>query len=132
MIDDRLENWARYYRDRHIYRRCASLEGNYNAPWRQWVELADIQHSVFIDWRDAEKVERGWRVMLGTPKLLLKYTYLTKLPSFVVCRKSHIPVWRYSDELIRAKNILEKVLYIHQETIDNNQNLNRESERIQP
>ena len=74
--------------------------------------MADIQHSVFIDWRDAEKVERGWRVMLGAPKLLLKYTYLTKLPSFVVCRKSHIPVWRYADELIRAKNMLEKVLDI--------------------
>ena len=29
-LEDRLIEWSRFYRDRHQYSRCASLEGNFN------------------------------------------------------------------------------------------------------
>lgn len=29
-LEDRLIEWARYFKDRHKYSRCASLEGNFN------------------------------------------------------------------------------------------------------
>ena|SRR5690242_1549974 len=29
-LEERLMEWARYFRDRHKYSRCASLEGNFN------------------------------------------------------------------------------------------------------
>jgi hypothetical protein len=29
-LDERLEEWARYFKDRHHYSRCASIEGRFN------------------------------------------------------------------------------------------------------
>ena len=132
MIDQRLENWARYYRERMKYECCSSLEGNYRAPWRQWVELADIQHSVHIDWRDAELVEAAWRAIIGRSKLILKYTYMAKMPDYVICRKSHIKRWEYPTELKRAKNIIQQVLDYQKSLCYPCENLIRASERISP
>ena len=51
----------------------------YHAPWRQWVALNEIQHTSAPNWHDAELVEAAWKSMLGKHKLILKYTYMTKL-----------------------------------------------------
>ena len=133
MIEDRLENWARHYRERARYECCASLEGRmYHAPWRQWVTLSEISHSSTPDWKDAEQVETAWRSMLGTSKLILKFTYMKRMPDYVIARKSHIPVWKYQESLRKAKNIISYILDINDSVVYSRQNLNRASEKISP
>jgi DNA-directed RNA polymerase specialized sigma24 family protein len=109
-IDDRLENWSRYYRERIICNTCGSIEKMYRAPWRQWVSLSDIAYQTIIDWRDAELVERTWRQMPQKPKMLLLYSYMTGFPIHAICRKSGVKVWLYEAKLRNAKNILQSLL----------------------
>ena len=109
-LEDRLRNWSRYYRTYLVKQCCASLEGGYQSNWRQWVELKDIQSSAPIDWRDAELIESLWRKMLGTPKLILKYTYMSNFPSHIVCRKCHIKTWQLESELRKAHNLMQLML----------------------
>ena len=110
-LDNRIRNWVRYYRDRMEYSRCCSIEGKlYQAPWRQWVSLEDIQIPAPIDWRDAEIVERAWRGMMGKQKLLIKFYYMTNFPVHVVCRKVRIKPWQIEVELARARRVLQNTL----------------------
>ena len=110
-LDERIRNWVRYFRDRTEYSRCCSIEGKlYQAPWRQWVSLQEIQVPEPIDWRDAEILERAWKVMMGKPKLLIKYYYMTGFPVNVVARKSRIKPWQIEVELARAKRVLQNIL----------------------
>ena len=132
-IEDRLDNWSRQYRERMKYGCCASIEGRmYHAPWRQWALLSDIQHSSVVDWRDAEKVENAYRVMPDIYKPILKHTYMSRMPIFIICRKSHIPVWKYPDTLRKAQLIIENVLALQETIVYACENLNRASERIHP
>lgn len=110
LIENRLENWARYYRTRHIKHHCGSIEGRYNAPWRQYVELRNIKLSEYIDWRDAELVEIAWRKMIGKHKLLLKYHYMSGFPVHVVCYKSKVKLHRLDMEMARAIRIIDGIL----------------------
>ena len=110
MIETRLENWGRYYRSRMKIEVCGSAEKMYRAQWRQWVPLSDLQAPPAVDWRDAELVEQAWRSMSGTPKLLLKLTYMHRFPSYVVCRKCGVKIWRLGIEIRRSRNIIKEVL----------------------
>lgn len=113
-IDERLANWSRYYRPHFIRSVCGSIEGKlYRAPWRQWIELRDIQHPPPIDWRDAELIEQAWRGMLGRHKTLLKLTYMTLMPPQVIARKIGLKTWDMEGlnrELHRAKRHIVNVL----------------------
>lgn len=110
-LDDRIKNWVRYYRDRMEYSRCCSIEGKlYQAPWRQWATLQEIQIPAPIDWRDAEIVERAWRGMMGKPKLLIKFYYMTNFPVHIVCRKVRIKPWQIEVELARARRVLQQAI----------------------
>ena len=110
-IEARLCNWARQYRPGYTKAVCGSIEGKlYRAPWRQWVELADMPFSLEIDWKDAEIVEQAWRGMMGTPKLLLKYTYMSSFPPHVVARKCGVKRWNLEIELAKAKRLIANVL----------------------
>ena len=110
-IDDRLENWSRYYRDRLVYQVCGSMEGKlYRAPWRQWVELSQIGHPMPVDWRDAEAVENAWRKLSGKPKLILKYRYMCWMPDIIVARKSKVKIYRLEAELGMAKRLIADIL----------------------
>jgi hypothetical protein len=110
-IDQRLENWSRYYRHRTTSQCCGSVEGKrYHAPWRQWVPLSEVQHSNPIDWQDAEEVERAWKKMLGRSKLILKYVYMATFPDHIVCRKVGIKRWQLESEIRKAKQAIYKVL----------------------
>ena len=82
----------------------------YQAPWRQWATLQEIQVPAPIDWRDAEIVEMAWKGMMGKSKLLLKYFYMTNFPPAIVCRKSRIKPWKLEEELAKAKRSIQKVL----------------------
>jgi hypothetical protein len=134
-LDDRLDNWSRFYRVRMKMNCCGSIEGKkYQAPWRQWVELSEIQHSKLIDWFDAEQVELAWKSMLGTPKLLLKYCYMANFPDYVICRKSGIKPWEFKGELHKAKQIINRILMqksatCYKGTVAETNNLNREPAR---
>lgn len=110
-IDQRLDNWSRYFRDRLQQKCCGSAEGKrYHAPWRQWVPLSEVQHSNPIDWQDAEEVERAWKKMLGRSKLILKYIYMAAFPDYIVCRKIGIKRWQLESEIRQAKQAIYKVL----------------------
>lgn len=110
-IDQRLDNWSRYFRDRLQQKCCGSAEGKrYHAPWRQWVPLSEVQHSIPIDWEDAERVERAWKAMLGRSKLVLKYIYMANFPDYIICRKVRIKHWQLATELFKAKQSIEKLL----------------------
>lgn len=110
-IDERLANWSRHYRPGFVRSVCGSIEGKlYRAPWRQWVEVRDIHLLPPVDWRDAELVERAWRGMLGKHKLLLKYTYMTLFPPWVVAVKSGVKRHHLERELQAAKMAIERGL----------------------
>jgi len=110
-IEGRLCNWARQYKPGNKIEVCGSIEGKlYRSPWRQWCLLHEIPFNTPIDWKDAEIVERAWVGMLGKPKLLLKYTYMTNFPAHVVARKSGVKVWQLEHELARAKRHIAKLL----------------------
>lgn len=110
MIEDRLDNWGRYYRTRMKIEVCGSVEKMYRAPWRQWVSINDINHPIPIDWQDAELVEQAWRGMLGTPKLILKYIYMHNFKPAIVCRKCRVKIWHLDKEIRRAMNVMQAAL----------------------
>ena len=107
MIENRLENWGRYYRSRMKIEVCGSAEKMYRAPWRQWVPLSDLQALPAVDWRDAELVEQAWRSMSGTPKLLLKYLYMHRIRPEIVCRKCRVKIWHLDHEIRRATLVIQ-------------------------
>lgn len=110
LLDARLDNWSRYYRQKVILKTCGSIEKRYQANWRQWIELKDLQISEPIDIWDAQEVELAWKHMLGKHKLILKYTYMTRFPDFVVCRKSGVKIWNLEAELRKSKQLIGKML----------------------
>lgn len=110
-FDDRLDNWARIYR---VYAKesvTGSLGRLYKAPWRQWVQLSDIPLFKVTDWRDAELIESHWRKMEGSHKEILKLTYMAKVSKSVLCRRCNIKPWNHAEELRKAKEILEKMVF---------------------
>lgn len=112
-IEDRLENWARYYRTRIKLSCCASVEGRmYRAPWRQWVAQSDIPIPVDIDWKDAEEVESAWRVTNEQSRKLLKFHYMHNMPPGMIARKSGVRLWALSDSIEQAKRDIKKILDI--------------------
>ena len=105
-FDERLDNWGRYYRSR-TQTVTGSLGRLYKAPWRQWVSYLDLPLFKALDWRDAELIESHWRQMQDLPKELLKLTYMAKVSKSVLCRRCEIKPWEHTEELRRAKYILE-------------------------
>jgi hypothetical protein len=116
-IDDRLKNWSRYFRDRMKRECCASIEGRmYHAPWRQWVELSDMPMPEPI----------AWRAMMGKSKLILKFTYMANMPSFVVARRCKIKPYQMDETLRNAKKYLLDILAEHEKACyKTSNNLNR-------
>ena len=111
MIEDRLDNWSRYYRTRVQVHVCGSMEGKlYRSPWRQWVPLTEIQYPLPIDWQDAELVETAWRQMIGVHKDLLKYIYMHALRTNIVARKCRIKIWHLDDETRKAMSSIARIL----------------------
>jgi hypothetical protein len=106
------------------------LEGAYRSNWRQWANLTDIHLSVFVDFKDAEKVEMAWRGMVGIPKLILQLTYMKRIPGHVICRQAAIKPWDLVEHLSIAKRIIENRLDSAPEKVYFCKNLNRETERI--
>ena len=110
IIEDRLRNWSAYYRDGHRTCCCGSLEGGFRSNYRQWQEISDIHLTTYIDWRDAEEVEKAWRKLHGRPKILLRMVYMDKCSPELVCRKIGVRRWQYGVELMKAKINLTLVL----------------------
>lgn len=97
-IADRLENWGRYYRPYYVYRTCASLEGAYRAPWRQWIALCDIPNPEPIDVLDAQLVESMWKVMKSQKhKDALKYHFIHSASPNVIARRARCKVWQVQE-----------------------------------
>jgi DNA-directed RNA polymerase specialized sigma24 family protein len=109
-IEERLDNWGRCYRARTKRETCCSIEKNYHAPWRQWVELTEIQISAPINTFDADSVEQAWKTLLGKYRLLLRYAYMHNFPPHIVAKKTGVKIYLLDQELRRAKATIEKVL----------------------
>lgn len=96
----RLENWARWARDRRKQGHCRSIEYRYKPEagetW-EGVEAAETHEPL-----DALEVNRIVREMPRKYRLILHYHHIHKLPSWVICRECVIPKRDYADERLRA------------------------------
>lgn len=111
-LERRLENWARA-------NRLGTGRPGYCAPW---AKLADAIANggqggglSDVDEADAAAVEMAWRRLQSHHKQLLKLSYVTNMPPWIVCRRLGIkqrPTSVFDLEMARAKHMLRQHLQV--------------------
>lgn len=109
-LDDRLRNWARWARTSRRLETCGSAEKAYRAPWRQWLKLAEIEHTSPIDVLDAESIEAAWVLIDYKARMLLKYHYVRRMPIMYLCQRLRIKPYQFDARLSRARYLLRERL----------------------
>ncbi|UXC34793.1 hypothetical protein [Cupriavidus gilardii] len=109
-LEERLENWGKA-------NRVGSGRPGYCAPWARLADIcANGVHGpelVVVDERDADLVTMAWRRLIVHHQQLLKLSYITNMPPWVVCRKLGIrqrPHTVFDLEMASAKRALRMQL----------------------
>lgn len=109
-LEKRLENWAKA-------NRVGGPRPGYCAPWAKLADILangpHVPEIVEIDHKDADRVTKAWRRLVPYQQQLLKLSYITNLPPWLVCRKLGIrqrPHSVFDLEMARAKHLLKQHL----------------------
>ena len=124
-IRERLENWARYYKDRLSIPTCGSIEKRFQSNYRQWLELHEIHTSIATDMWDAQRVEKSWCVLSFRHKMILKWHYITRRDPRRSAVMLSLSTARYNREFHKAHSELKKIL-------DSNNELRQYDDKVEP
>jgi hypothetical protein len=109
-LEERLENWGKA-------NRVGGGRPGYCAPWARLADIcangAHASDVVVVDERDAELVTMAWRRLIIHHQQLLKLSYITNMPPWIVCRKLGIrqrPHSVFDLEMASAKRALRRQL----------------------
>ena len=106
-IHRRLENWANWCRGRWVQGRCASAEGGYNTPWRQWHYPVLLSS---VDILDAEEINS---VVVRLPVLhrdLIRFHYFFKYAPLTICRKLALRHICFQDMMRHSRLMVRNLL----------------------
>jgi hypothetical protein len=88
---DRIENWARFCRDRWHPKTCGSIEKQYRPPPIETEdEDARRRPRIPVDSLDAVIVEKAWRRLHLKSRLILKWAYVYPVHPRIAERKARI------------------------------------------
>ncbi|UXC37177.1 DUF1492 domain-containing protein [Cupriavidus gilardii] len=109
-LEKRLENWAKA-------NRVGGPRPGYCAPWAKLADILangpHVPEFVEIDQADADRVTKAWRRLIIHHQQLLKLSYITNMPPWIVCRKLGIrqrPHSVFDLEMASAKRALRRQL----------------------